>query len=283
MALSDVRLTKEWNAYPPNGTFGSFDANYDRYVFGDAQGVVHVARVADGTEIGQFAGYEPPYDSLEFSPDGRFLFVACGPGHTRVEVVDLKRKEVFLRLPQLKFRAVDFSADSRLVAISYDQPNSNYPVRVFDLTLRKEVRSFDHGSLPYIISFHPKQSNLLLTSDENPTVRVWDVAEGRVVQSFTHPDGVQGICWHPDGHMLATVTYNDFSGSKACAQGTGGPRLGGSDFPIEPAAAVSFMAGQYERYPLGTALRRAIDRGSAETLMPRLRSGAARPRHLARS
>jgi WD40 repeat protein len=205
MALSDVRVIKEWNAYPTNGAFGSFDANYDRYVFGDAQGVVHVARVADGTEIGQFAGYEPPYDPLEFSPDGRFLFVACGPGHTRVEVVDLKRKEVFLRLPQLKCRAMDFSGDSRLVAVSYGQPSSNYPVRIFDLTLRKEVLSFDHGSLPFFIRFHPKQSNFLLTSDETPTVRTWDVEGGRVAQSFLHPAGVQGICWHPDGQILATA------------------------------------------------------------------------------
>jgi len=205
MALSDVRVTKEWNAYPPNGTFGSFDANYERYVFGDAQGIVHVARVEDETEVGQFPGYQPPFDSLEFSPDGRFLFIACGPEHTRIEVLDLNRKEVFLRLPQLKFRTMDFSADSRRVAVSYDQPNSNYPVRLFDLTLRKEVMSFDHGSLPFFISFHPKQSNLLLTSDWTPMVRIWDVEKGRVVQSFPHPDRVQGICWHPDGHILATA------------------------------------------------------------------------------
>ena len=205
MALSDVRVIREWNAYPPNGTFGSFDANYERYVFGDAQGIVHVARVADETEVEQFPGYQPPFDSIEFSPDGRFLFVACGPEHTRIEVVDLKRKEVFLSLPQLKFRAMDFSADSRLVAVSYDQPNSNYPVRIFDLTLRKEVLSFDHGSRPYSINFHPKQSNLLLTSDWKPTVRIWDVQRGRVVQRFPHPDWVQGIDWHPDGHLVATA------------------------------------------------------------------------------
>ncbi len=46
----------------------------------------------------------------------------------------------------------------------------------------------------------------------------------------------------------------------------------GSDFPYAPAPAVSFMARQYEKYPMEPAMRHAIDRGNAEALMPRLKS-----------
>lgn len=46
----------------------------------------------------------------------------------------------------------------------------------------------------------------------------------------------------------------------------------GSDFPFAPPAAVSFMAKQYENYPLDDSLRAAIDRGNAEILFPRLKA-----------
>lgn len=46
--------------------------------------------------------------------------------------------------------------------------------------------------------------------------------------------------------------------------------LYGSDFPFAPPVAVGFMAQQYERTPIDTLTRRAIDRTNAEQLFPRL-------------
>src|SRR5207247_7964178 len=62
MALSDLRLLTELQAiYPEEGILGDFDREYERYVYADARGTVHVCRVQDGAELMQFPGYEPPF------------------------------------------------------------------------------------------------------------------------------------------------------------------------------------------------------------------------------
>ncbi len=47
--------------------------------------------------------------------------------------------------------------------------------------------------------------------------------------------------------------------------------LFGSDFPYAPPVAVHAFTGMYESYALDTAQRASIDRGTAESLFPRLR------------
>jgi serine/threonine protein kinase/WD40 repeat protein len=204
IALADLRVIKEWDAYPTNGTFGSFDANYERYVFADAQGTVHVRRLQDEAELAQFPGYEPPFHSIEFTPDGHFLFVACGKNFDRVEILDLVRREVILRLSEPTYRTRTFSADSRMAAISYSNKDEHFPIRIFDLTLNKEAASFHHDSLPFHLRFDRKDPRRLLTSDESPVVRLWNWETGREVQRFTHPDWVRAIDLHPDGNLVAT-------------------------------------------------------------------------------
>ena len=46
--------------------------------------------------------------------------------------------------------------------------------------------------------------------------------------------------------------------------------LYGSDFPFAPAAAVKYMAAEYEDLRLPPRLREGIDRRNAEVLFPRL-------------
>ena len=49
----------------------------------------------------------------------------------------------------------------------------------------------------------------------------------------------------------------------------------GTDFPYAPDTAVAAMTGMYEAYDLDEAARHQIDRGTAETLFPRLARSAA--------
>ena len=218
MALTDLRVIKEWNAYPLGATFVSFDRNYERCVYGDAQGTVHIRRIRDETEVVRLEGYEPPFQSLEFSRDGKLLFVASGRQRNRLEVWNLEPRALLLGLDQPMFRAMDFSADSRLVAIASEQ--SNNPVRIYSLAEHREVASFDHGSLPYYLAFHPKDSHWLLTSDESPVVRLWDCETRRLVRSFQHPGWVQGINWHPAGDLLATACADGIVRLWEAASGT---------------------------------------------------------------
>jgi eukaryotic-like serine/threonine-protein kinase len=203
MTLADLRRVKVLPGADWNGLV-IFDPQYLHYAATDAEGNVRLCRVEDSREIMRFSGYTPPFIDITFSNDGKLIEVTSGQHADRIELLDLERKQVLLRLPGPNFRTIAFSADNRLAAISYNWPEKNWPVQVFDLAACKEIASFEHGSLPYFIRFNPQKPNLLLTSDQSPNVRVWDWQTARVVQTLAHPNWVTGIDWHPQGEMIAT-------------------------------------------------------------------------------
>jgi len=206
MALPDLHKVREFSVGESASEYDTvcWDAQCERCAY-STQGTVHIRRSDDWTELAALPGYDLVFRQLAFSPDGRLLFLACGHYADRVEIIDLERRETVLRPTGPNFcRTMDFSADSRYAAIAYDSEPDQWPIHVFDLKSGKKLASFPHGSLPYLLRFHPKQFNHLLTSDQTPSVRVWDWETGRVVHTLRHPDGVIGIDWHPDGEIIAT-------------------------------------------------------------------------------
>lgn len=201
LALDDLRLRPE-RVRPPNGaTFGDFDKSYERYVCGEAHGDVCVRRLADDRELVRLPGFEPPYPYLGFSPDGELLFIACGPQRQRVEVWRLASREPVLRRTGRTFRTMDFSADSRYVAVSFEAPG--YPIEVHDLVERRLVAVLHHDDLPYRVLLDPVHPHRLLVSDHTPTVQLWDWAAGRCLRTFEHGNWVAGLAWHPEGKWFA--------------------------------------------------------------------------------
>jgi serine/threonine protein kinase/WD40 repeat protein len=205
MALTDLCQVKEVGFDDMNKRqFCRFDPDFKRYLVVDTNATIHMRRVSDDGELAKFPGYSFPFSYLEFSPNGRFIFIACGPQRDRVEVRDLDAQNTALLLKEPMFRTLDFSPDSRLVAISYESEVAGHPIRIFDLSSKRQVASFHHGSLPFFIRFNPAQTNLLLTSDASSTVRIWDWRSGQEIREFEHPDDVRGISWSPDGTAVAT-------------------------------------------------------------------------------
>jgi WD40 repeat protein len=207
LALTDLRLARQWleqAAGTPDFNC-DFDPNYGHYAINDSGGTVHVRRVEDGFEEAQFPGYGGNFKATAFSPDGKLLLIACTQADDRIDLLEFDSHRPILRFSGKRFRAAGFSTDSRLLAISFNEPSNNFPIRIFDLSLGREVASVSHMSLPFMLLFNPKQPNLLVTSDSSPAVRVWDWREGRVIQTLIHPNWITGVDWHPDGQTLATA------------------------------------------------------------------------------
>jgi eukaryotic-like serine/threonine-protein kinase len=204
LALPDLSLVREWQAYTGERVF-NFDPSYRLYASADLAGTVHICRVADGSELMQFSGYEPRFQRLGFSPDSRLLYVGHGATNSFLELLDLASRSSYLRLDEPRFRAIAFTADSRLAAVSFERREAAFPVRIYDLKSKSELASFAHQSSAAFFRFHPKQTNLLLTSDMSSLVRLWDWEKGRVVKTFLHPDWVSECDWDPEGRRFATA------------------------------------------------------------------------------
>src|SRR5579883_2606410 len=204
MALTDLHMIKKWVSHPKDGYFCNFDFKYERYAFAEANCTVHVRRVADDFDLIQLPGYGPKVQAIQFSPDGQFLLVGWGDHYENLEVVNLASKETVIRIFEPYCRTAEFNSESRLLAVTYDQRNHGFPVRIFDLLLKKQIASFSHNTLVNQLRFQPGPPERLLTSDESPVVRIWDWQKGEIVQRLNHPDWVTGIDWHPGGTIIAT-------------------------------------------------------------------------------
>jgi WD40 repeat protein/serine/threonine protein kinase len=205
LALTDLRVRPEQIAAPyAEAIVLGFDRDYHRYVQGETNGDVTIRRVSDGAELARARGFEPPFFFLGFSPDDRLLAIGAGEGHPRVALWEIEGRRPTLEIAPAECRTIEFSPDSRLVAVSLR--SGNCPVQVYDVASGKLLVSFDHHTLPFSLRFHPTQRSLLLTSDETPSVRLWDWTSGRVSRSFVFSNWVAGIAWHPEGRCFAAAS-----------------------------------------------------------------------------
>ncbi len=205
LALTDVRVRPEQIVAPySDAIIGGFDRDYQRYIQGETNGDVTIRRVSDGTELARARGFEPPFFFLGFSPDDRLLAIGGGERRPRVALWEIERGRPTLEIAPAECRTIEFSPDSRLAAVSLK--SGDFPIQVYEITSGKLLVSFDHHTLPFSLRFHPTQQSLLLTSDETPSVRLWDWTSGRLSRSFVFSNWVAGIAWHPEGRCFAAAS-----------------------------------------------------------------------------
>jgi WD40 repeat protein len=177
------------------------------------------------------------------SPDGKLLAAAVGSENTTIgdviKVWDLatgKLLHTFTGYPTF-VTAIAFSPDSQTLATGdYHHNNRQMTVKLWDMktgklnkTLRRSQAPKPYGSgyyFPVTLTFSA-DGKQLLTAATTPVIQVWDIAQGKLVNSFgIHRETVRFLSLSPDGKML-TVTYVD--GRVTLLNPTNGELLGNLD------------------------------------------------------
>jgi WD40 repeat protein len=140
--------------------------------------------------------------SVAFSPDGKTLASGSVDGSVRLWDADSRKEIAELRGHRSWVNAVAFARDGTLASAGSDNRVSLWARQGKDWQPRKtfpvpegEVRS---------VAFSPN-GETLAAGLRYGTVRVWDVATGKVLKTFKeHVSDVWAVAFSPDGKLLAS-------------------------------------------------------------------------------
>jgi tetratricopeptide (TPR) repeat protein len=156
---------------------------------------------ATGNELFTLRGHRYDLESLEFSPDGRFL-ASQSSDHTFIWDTASGRK---LLDPQPgAFADVVFSPDaSRLASFRWDDRT----IKIWEIASGKQLFALKgHAIGVTSVAFSPDGQRLASKSYDE-SVRIWDTATGKELFDFKVPASspIRSLAFSPDGQRLASA------------------------------------------------------------------------------
>ncbi|GET39476.1 NACHT domain-containing protein [Microseira wollei] len=179
-------------AFSPDGTV---------LATGDANGEVHLWRVADSERLFIFRGHINWVRSVAFSPDGRMLVSGSDDQTVMLWDVQTGQRLQTLRGHTKLIQSVAFSPDGYLLASGSDDQT----VMLWDIHTAQCLKTLQgHTAEVGAVTFSP-DSQTLVSGSHDLTVRLWNVQDGeclRILQG--HTENVRSVSFSPDGHTIAS-------------------------------------------------------------------------------
>jgi WD40 repeat protein len=204
---------------------------------------VMVWDVKTGQQVFPFKGHTDQVYSVCYSPDGRRLASASSDKTVKIwnaatgqEILNLKEPKILLystghqeilnfKEPDIRFNThLCFSPDGRCLAASINtsvvvwdadtgNPALTIPGNPFldDLPSppgKQDLVFPGHTGFVYGVCFSP-DSRCLASASEDTTVKIWDVATGKLLFTLQgHTGPVCSICYSPDGRRLVSAGHD---------------------------------------------------------------------------
>ena len=139
--------------------------------------------------------------SVDFSPDGKLLAVACWDDTIKLWLTGTGEPRQTLTVLSNTVDGVRFSPDGTLLASG----GQGRTVRLWDTqTGALKQTLIGHSSDVRSYAFSPS-GRFIASGSEDKTVRVWDVASGQLRQNLGgHTDAVVALAFSADGSLLAS-------------------------------------------------------------------------------
>jgi WD40 repeat protein len=148
-------------------------------------------------------------ETMEFSPDGRFLAFKGTDSVRFWDVAGRRQIGSTINIPNFSdfSLAMAFSPDNRILAVG----SAGLTVRLFDTATRRQLGPpVRVGSAVHALAFSP-DSKTLATGGADRAVRLWDVAGRRQLGTpmVGHTGVIRAIAFSPDGKALVTGAQDD--------------------------------------------------------------------------
>ncbi len=166
---------------------------------------VHFWSLAEGRPVRDFAGASAPIRALAFAPDGQTMAAGSTDGSVTLwDTADNKKFRAIFKPSTRTISTLAFSPDGKTIALG----GLDRAVHLIDAS-SGEVRLTLRGPRKAItgLAFSPDGKTIASTSDGEPTLFVWDSADGRPLSNPTLLDAsaqesVACLAFAPDGRTL---------------------------------------------------------------------------------
>ncbi len=232
-SVKDAAILKKF--IHPNYS-GKFALSHDdKYIASETMGktgmnVIYIWRVADGKNIKIISEDLIDVQSLQFSPNGKYL-TACD-GHSQVYVwltLDWSLHTSFYG-HKYYVRSVSFSKDSKYIISGADDQK----VKVWDVVNRQEVWSKKTDIRLKSAAFHPKQDIAATAGENDNLIQFWQAQTGKKLYALRYgklrtyrvrtygkkgfktikkgnTEGISVLVFSKDGKYLASAEREDYT------------------------------------------------------------------------
>jgi WD40 repeat protein len=138
---------------------------------------------------------------LAFSPDGKRL-ASVGEDNDGIRLWDIAAGKEVKGLPGAWMPTLTFSPDGRWLAAS----DENSAVKIYDTEQGAWLPLGEHQGVVSALAFSPDGGRLAVASDEG--IKLWDVAERKVIRTLSGQDGATSLAFSADGQRLASAGFD---------------------------------------------------------------------------
>jgi WD40 repeat protein len=163
--------------------------------------------VADGQRLAEYPGRSDQVRDLAFAPDGRSLFLACGPTIRRW----WPAREPGTTTPMGhadEAWALAFRPDGRVLASGSDDTDEPHTIKIWDPATGHLVRRWGGGRGTVSGLAFSHDGRVLASGHLGPlgNIRIWEPETGRLLATLPgHAAGTRSIAFHPNGKLLASA------------------------------------------------------------------------------
>lgn len=174
-----------------------------RITSGAAQPQISGASGAQAQMINAFKGHDYRVDSVQFSPNGRYVLTIDSDNQAKVWQFPGGRVKLILRGSY--FQPPSFSSDSRYVAIG----KRGGTAEIWEIESENMVRTLQGHTGDVFTANFSSDGRYVVTASADGYAKVWNVSTGSEILAVRHSDRsgivVRSAAFSPDGRYIITV------------------------------------------------------------------------------
>lgn len=200
IAMPSTRVARVLEGQVASASLASYSPDGHYLLVAGLNGAVRLWDVARSALVRTLPADDGDNESVQISPDSRQVLVASGK---RARLFDLETgAEIHAFADSGRVACATFSRDGHYVI------TAGSDAHLWNRETGAEIRSFRGHSEALTDAALSPDGLLLLTSSNDRTARLWDVASGRSIRQMAHDAPVDTVDFSPDGSKFLTAGHD---------------------------------------------------------------------------